>query len=334
MINILGLCDSVAVLEVVSLIKLVVNIIMVAAPIILIIAASLTMFKGVYSEDKDALTKGLGSIARKFIAVAIIFYIPSAINMLIGLTGNTEFFEGYNQCFNTSRKEIVYMKKSGEAACNELIANNEEKNVQYIWNKQTYLCDKIVTTKIGVENLVVYRQSNYRHIPFCYNNSTVANSGCGAAAFASITSAMVDEKYDVEYVANWLCKYGNVHSGGTVTSHFTNPDLLNHFGLEQEVLFNRDDNIASFQQDKANLIWKALDDGAAVMLGVPNHWVTVGPNEKCPDGQYFLYDSGFSGRRKCYNQKDLWQDTYNSGLHCSRSGDCGWDVALAFWPED
>ena len=61
------------------------NIVRIAAPILLIVLASMDLGIAVVSDDKDALKKSTSKILKRVIAAIAIFFVPLFVNLLIGL---------------------------------------------------------------------------------------------------------------------------------------------------------------------------------------------------------------------------------------------------------
>ena len=118
--------------------------------------------------------------------------------------------------------------------------------------------------------------------------------------------------------------------GGLRNEAVVNSQTLNAFGLNGEVIFgNGTYSGTSYNASSGNAMLKAVQDGKAVMFGMPGHWAVAGPNEKCNNNQVYLYDPGMSSRNGCYTPQELFQLTYNSRNRCNTTGICGWDIGIA-----
>ena len=82
------MCEDVLLLTVFNIIDKIILIGKIILPIIIIVTSMLDFFKVVTSGSPDSITKGLTAVFYKFIAAALIFFLPSIVNMIMGLNGS------------------------------------------------------------------------------------------------------------------------------------------------------------------------------------------------------------------------------------------------------
>ena len=112
-------CEDPGVLGIFSIIKIAVDVIKIAAPIILIIFSMLEIVKVVASSDVD-MKKALQSITRKIMAAVLIFLIPSIINLSVSIVSSNSAFEKTSCWINATSEniEMLKQKKAANAAAN------------------------------------------------------------------------------------------------------------------------------------------------------------------------------------------------------------------------
>ena len=96
LLDITSTCNSATLALVLSAFKKILLLIQIIVPILLIIGASIGIFQMVQNPDRKNGTK---SIINKFIAAAMVFFIPVFINAVMGLVGESSNF---SSCWNSS----------------------------------------------------------------------------------------------------------------------------------------------------------------------------------------------------------------------------------------
>lgn len=108
---ILSVCDIKEVAKIMKIIKVVIDIIRVAVPIILIVVSMLDFMKVVTSGDNDALPKTLTHFVERAIAAILVFLIPTFVSLVFFITGAEE---EYKKCFGyetlNSNNKLVYVE--------------------------------------------------------------------------------------------------------------------------------------------------------------------------------------------------------------------------------
>lgn len=110
----LNICEDSNVLSVILLIKDVINIISIIAPIVLIIMMSVDIFKMVIGSDVNDFSKKIKKIIARATAAVLIFFIPTLVNLLLSMLNR----DNYNQSFcwvNATSESIASYKAIEEA---------------------------------------------------------------------------------------------------------------------------------------------------------------------------------------------------------------------------
>ena len=119
---ILFICDVPEVLKVMRIIKIVIDIIKIAVPIILMVSLMIDYTKATMANDSDALLKANKLSAKKAIAVVLVFMIPTFVNVItnVVLPGFS-----YSACINNATKEGI--RSAYENVMEGLMAAANEK---------------------------------------------------------------------------------------------------------------------------------------------------------------------------------------------------------------
>jgi len=89
-------CHSAALAIMFRAFKRMITVIQIVVPILLIVSASIGIFQLVTDPERK---NGVKSIINKFIAAAIVFFIPMLVNMVMGLVGEST---NISSCWNTA----------------------------------------------------------------------------------------------------------------------------------------------------------------------------------------------------------------------------------------
>lgn len=96
---ILSLCDVEEVQQILEIVKMLVDFIKIIVPIILMVSAMITLMLDIKAGNEDALAKSKKLLINKAIAAALIFFVPTLVDLVLTLAaGETE----YKKCFNVS----------------------------------------------------------------------------------------------------------------------------------------------------------------------------------------------------------------------------------------
>ena len=143
MTNILSICDNAEILSVLRLVRIVIQIIRIAVPIILIVTLSLNFAQAVASHNEDELSKAKMKAMYQAIAAVIIFAIPTFFSALMNLTVGDET---YKICLQNATQENVELAYSARAEKYMSDARSKltreaytiaKNNLKYIKNTET-----------------------------------------------------------------------------------------------------------------------------------------------------------------------------------------------------
>ena len=317
--NTVAHCQNYALIGLFSIVRRILSLIQIIAPILLIISLMITFSKIVMNPEEK---KNQKKIINSILATVILFFIPTFVNAVFGLLGNSTSISSCWQNAGGVTQAAVYVPLEKE----------EKKSI--VVPPEDYQKGKQVKQ---LTELIYYAQGNYSNVSFCNGSRTLANSGCGAVSYAMIASSYSSSSFTPPNVANWFCtNHFSTSNGALRNEAATSQDALAHFGLKAEVLFDKSGQSSmnygtSYNSQEGSKMLEAVQQGKAVMFGMPKHWSVVGPNALCPSNKFYLYNPGRPSSNGCYTPEELFQYTYNYNNHCNKSGWCGWDIAIAFY---
>ena len=107
--NMLSICDTPEVAQVIQIINTIITIIKISVPIILIVALSMDFLLAIKVGDADLLKKATEGAVKKMIAAVLIFLIPSFVSLIIDLVNPSI---GYKECLNVKYSASAYETKA------------------------------------------------------------------------------------------------------------------------------------------------------------------------------------------------------------------------------
>lgn len=100
----LSVCSDPDLLSVMYLVNQIINLLKVIAPIALIVSMMMSIVKAVTARDDSAIAKEKSKIPKKILAMALIFFVPTFIQVVMNIVDST--YE-YNSCFVGATKENI-----------------------------------------------------------------------------------------------------------------------------------------------------------------------------------------------------------------------------------
>jgi len=101
-------------LNILSIVRVVLNYIQIAVPIILIVTGSITMAKAVASSDDKAQKEAMKPMMTQFVAAVAVFLLPVIVNLVLGLVG-----AGTGDCWKES-KNCTYSTEGPDCVTEEV----------------------------------------------------------------------------------------------------------------------------------------------------------------------------------------------------------------------
>lgn len=107
---ILSLCDVEEITQILGIVRIIVIALKIAAPILLMISAMITLMGCIKSGNDDELAKAKKGLINKAIAAVLIFFIPTLVDIIIRVAGGET---DYKKCFdiNESSSYVVNLKE-------------------------------------------------------------------------------------------------------------------------------------------------------------------------------------------------------------------------------
>ena len=316
--NIVSSCSDAALMGIMAVVRKILEIIQIAGPILCTISLSITFIQLVQRPDDKKLVP---KIRNSIIALFMVFFVPVFVNVFFGMLDDSNTLSSCWEAAEHMNTAPTYI-------------SIEERNTQnIIQGSDSYKNE----SKKSMDSLTYYNQSDYMSTPMCAGEKTIANSGCGVVSFAMIASSYSNPKFTPEVVGTWFCQnYRSLTDSGLDEDAVTKNDTLSHFGLKGEVLWDKTGGSSynygtTYNSSEGSAMLRAVNSGKSVMFGMPGHWSVVGPNSQCPNTKFYLYNPSRPTSNGCYTPEELFQFTYNYGNRCTRTGWCGWDVAIALY---
>jgi len=334
--SLLNVCEDYNILKALSIIINIINIVKIFVPLLLIITGMISYFKATYTGNEEELKKATLALLKKGISGVLIFMLPIIINLVLSVVNDASNnkLEISNCINNANDKEFM------ANLLEDIEKSKEEKNTV---NNNSEIIRKSNHDNVKqVSSLKYINQGWYKNLTFCQSYS-IAAAGCGPVSFAMIARGYSDTyssytSYDiVKESRNWFCNMRGWNTDGNFHSSLAYDEkTLEHFGLKAKVLFRYSyDGLWSntLQTNESNAIFNAVkNEGKSVMLAIPGHWCTIGPNDSCKSNEVYMYDPSDSNLTTCYTMEKLYKVTYDHKKQCNKKGGmCGWAVAIAFW---
>ena len=165
---ILDLCDNGDILTVMSYVKVALLIIRIVVPLILIISLMIGYVKAVNSKDNDALSKANKTAVTKAIAAILVFFIPSFVNLLAGISYIDSNL--YISCIEKATKENI-------TAAYRNVAEKRLDEAHNTLTKGSLLLAKQAINKIKDDNIKNMLLKEYEIIPNFFYICFVKNDG-------------------------------------------------------------------------------------------------------------------------------------------------------------
>lgn len=112
--SILNICEDADVLSVIKIIKLIIDSFKIIVPILLLVSLSIDFLKATASHDDDMLKKASKLAMVKGIAVVVIFFIPSMVNMIIFAVSSDDTYKVCLENATTENINAAYTIKAGK----------------------------------------------------------------------------------------------------------------------------------------------------------------------------------------------------------------------------
>ncbi len=140
---VLTVCSNADLLSVMVIVKKIIDLLQIVAPVGLILFASIDVIRAVISSKQDEIYKRLHAIPRRLFAAIIIFFVPVILDLVMGLVDNT--FE-YASCFENATEEYVQEAYTSNAYEAVSLAETSQKRLDY--EKASLLTTKIKDEQI------------------------------------------------------------------------------------------------------------------------------------------------------------------------------------------
>ena len=350
----IAVCDNAATAETILIIKNILTIIRYVVPVILIVMSMFQIVKNVTSDSVDN-EKMMSSLSKKIIAAVIVFLVPTIVSIAMSIAEGINLTQ--NDCWTKASKEYVQQLKNEE---NDKVTKEQdakaktlkEKFIEMI-NAARQIIIKQYTKEDKTDNSsdsnttsfdpnasfgdwdLFYQYDNRWGTESTCNAGTLVDSGCGYTSFAMIANHFSSSTIAPPDATHVICSKTGENGNAMDDETFLNNSLLNHYGLNAQVLFYRGGS--EKVSTKKSLVEEALRNGKPVILLIPGHYIVLAKI----DGNQVLVlnpgldgtngEAGKDGRTGWYSSIDsVYKYTNNYKNRCSSQSICGWIYAIAY----
>lgn len=327
-------CNSSGMLRIILFIKELLNIIKIAAPVILIIMCMIDIFK-IITSNMEKINSAKQKIINRFLAAILVFLVPTFLNLTLEFLGQTKI-EQFS-CWIDATEENIKKLQEKEQEEREL---NSDGDLVYATQKIEESLKKRKELAENHKNEIsnqpgefsgkfpYYNQGTepWMYLPFCSSSDTVQNSGCGAVSLAMLISGVTGSDANPKVVSSWFCSNG--HDGGALgDDKITDSAFQNHFNIKTEVLWPR--NSGPSLSTMKNKMLDVINQNNGVLLLIPGHFVAVVPGE---GEKVQLLNPGKRADNGLYTIEDLYNKLKNYNNRCVELGKCGFMAAWSVAP--
>lgn len=211
----MALCEDPDILNVLYIFKTGINLVTISAIVILVIMIILDVIKVIASADADT-KKITNSISKRIIATVIIFLIPSILNIVIQLTGQTL---DYGSCIDNANREyisVAYANKAEEyvrIAQQSLNEDNLYRAKKYVKKiKDEYLKEELNAEIKTMEKYIIDSQTKKLTPPSISSIKGSVNSDVSYEGYMSTKSCpSKTEKSNTQPSPDCALRYNNVN---------------------------------------------------------------------------------------------------------------------------
>lgn len=99
-LEVVKVCGETEVLQVMAIVRLIMNVICIAVPIVMIVLGSMDLFKAVTAGKDEEIKKKQSVLIKRVIAGVLVFLVPTIVSVLMNLIGVAE----WRTCWNGSKE--------------------------------------------------------------------------------------------------------------------------------------------------------------------------------------------------------------------------------------
>lgn len=113
--------DCKNILPILDIARFALTVIQWVAPVLLIIWGTIDLVKSVVAAKEDDIKKSQKTLVKRIISAVILFLIPMAVSVLLGLIGSDD----WKKCWNASKPQIISTEEDYEKRMDDY-SNNQE----------------------------------------------------------------------------------------------------------------------------------------------------------------------------------------------------------------
>ena len=263
-------------------------------PLLLVISAGVALAKIVLRPNLHSTKTDIKKISNKFIAAAVVFFIPLLVSLLMTMLGKTSVFK--TDCWTNANNEAIAVyksKKEVEDAAKKALEDSEHAEAEEVRKEVEKAREKareenekksdeklkkyLRTGGILMGDIVYYNQGDYS--AYSYSSfGTIASHGCGPTSASIVASTFYyPEEHDPIEATNGVCSHGGCYSSGSSWEGIN--AYLKDLGIQSSELYSWN----SANVEKMN---DALLTGNSLVIILVHE-----PGNSCPftnGGHYFV----------------------------------------------
>jgi len=360
---ILSVCNEPEFLEIVVILKQVINIIKIGAPLVLIVMLMVDVVKAVTAGNSDNISKSMKQMPSRLLAAAMIFLVPTVIDLVLNVVDEQIDYATCITNANYDTISLLYVDRAdtyvaqAEASLKKVdlisarsfvnLLTDEELKESY--NARLDKVEEIIksrnkeeflepTPKSKFENSAgnieentkypYYNQgdSRWRSIKLPNGGTYDTNGcGCGYAALAMVLASLNnDPTITPKTVVPYVINYSASKCAiADVTLYDSH--IKSEYGVTPTVLFYRNTSL-SHEQRKAKIV-ESLKAKKPVVVLVPGHYIAL---FSMGGDKILALDPARVQYNGVYTIDSLFDKFYNYVNRCNNGIGCGFMYAVSY----
>ena len=270
-------CNTPGMLSLFYYIKIAMNIIFIAAPVLVLVLGTIDFLGTITANDEKKMKKSVDNFVKRLIICVVILILPLLINIIMSVVN----VKSYKECFaNATKANIEKLDKEYEAKRKleeEKLRKKLEEQQSQSGSQSGSQGGTTITIPTGgtktVENALgipYYNQCDSRWSKIVYDSggATLCSSSCGYTSLAMIAAGLSHNSsinpYSIIKDIRGIKDGERTHRGygAASTSELTNSKYISRYNIKAESI------------NKSNIV-NALKQGKPVIALVPGHYITL-----------------------------------------------------------
>ena len=309
-------CNDYALASVLGVIKQIIDLLHIIIPIFLIVMVTFNFIQ-LMSNPEDKKAKK--AIINRFLAAVIVFFVPTIINIILGIM---PLPYDVISCWNNGNKikeelktkKVLYVSTDDREKANLLVDPSDYEKGE---EQNTGLNFK------DFRHLERYNQiGKYRNRKVCADGrySTVGSSACGLSTYMAVRYVLTGKDTDFMDFCHEACERG-VYAGGSSLKRTANEFYENKYGITHKKIDATYDTFVS-ELNKGNVVFVSIEcDYRTIEAGGFNatsngHYIALVKYDSSKD-KIYVYNPG--GSNTGWTKREKVEDYIIGCINSSRS---------------